>query len=175
MISLLGSIGLESLSTGNFLEGGSHTFSIGPRITWPIFNSGAIRKDIRIQSAREEQYFAAYEASILKAVGEVRNALEANAQEAERNILLRRGLEAARSALDIARDKYIQGLIPFSEVLTAMQSVYTLEDDCTVSDGRKMMNVIALFKALGGGGNHLRGRISVELALVKFRVHPVHG
>ncbi|MBQ3653251.1 MAG: TolC family protein [Synergistaceae bacterium] len=151
VISLLGSIGLESLSTGNFLEGGSHTFSIGPRITWPIFNSGAIRKDIRIQSAREEQYFAAYEASILKAVGEVRNALEANAQEAERNILLRRGLEAARSALDIARDKYIQGLIPFSEVLTAMQSVYSLEDDCTVSDGRKMMNVIALFKALGGG------------------------
>ena len=43
-----------------------------------------------------------------------------------------------------------QGLIPFSEVLTAMQSVYSLEDDCTVSDGRKMMNVIALFKALGG-------------------------
>ena len=62
VISLLGSIGLESLSTGNFLEGGSRTFSIGPRITWPIFNSGAIRKDIRIHSAREEQYFAAYEA-----------------------------------------------------------------------------------------------------------------
>ncbi len=151
VISLLGSIGLESLSTGNLLEGGSHAFSIGPRITWPIFNSGTIRKNIRIQSAREEQYFAAYEASILRAVGEVRNALTANAQEAERNILLKRGLEAARSALDIARDKYIQGLIPFSEVLTAMQSVYSLEDDCTTSDGRKMMNLIALFKALGGG------------------------
>ena len=151
VISLLGSIGLESLSTGNFLDGDSHTFSIGPKITWPIFNSGAIRKNIRIQSAREEQYFAEYEASILKAVGEVRDALTANVQEAERNILLKRGLVAARSALDIARDKYIQGLIPFSEVLTAMQSVYSLEDDCTTSDGRKMMNLIALFKALGGG------------------------
>ena len=53
--------------------------------------------------------------------------------------------------MDIARDKYVQGLAPFNDVLTAMQAVYSLEDDCTASDGRKMMNMIALFKALGGG------------------------
>ena len=150
-ITLAGSIGLESLSTGNWFEAASQMFSMGPRITWPIFNSGAIRKNIRIQSAREEQYFASYEASILKAVSEVRNALTANAQEAERNTVLKRGLSSAQSALEIARDKYIQGLIPFSEVLTAMQAVYSLEDDCTSSDGRKMVNLITLFKALGGG------------------------
>lgn len=150
-ISLIGSIGLESLSTNNLLEAGSQAFSIGPRITWPIFNSGAIRKDIRIQSAREEQYFAAFEASILQAVAEVRNALTANAQEAKRNIILKNGLTSARSALDIARDKYVQGLVPFNDVLTAMQAVYSLEDDCAASDGRKMMNLTALFKALGGG------------------------
>lgn len=150
-ITLAGSIGLESLSTGNLFGAASQFFNMGPRITWPIFNGGSIRKNIRIQSAREEQYFSAYEASILKAVGEVRNALTANAQEAERNIVLKRGLSSAQSALEIARDKYIQGLVPFSEVLSAMQAVYSLEDDCTSSDGRKMMNLIALFKALGGG------------------------
>ncbi len=32
-----------------------------------------------------------------------------------------------------------------------MQAVYSLEDDCAASDGRKMMNLTALFKALGGG------------------------
>ena len=150
-ISLTGSIGLESLSTSNLFDGSSYAFSVGPRITWPIFNSGAIRKNIRIQTAREEQYFAAFETSILKAVSEVRDALTANAQEAERNIVLKRGLSSARSALDIARDKYMQGLTPFNDVLTAMQAVYSFENDCTVSDGRKMMNLIALFKALGGG------------------------
>ena len=151
VISLAGSIGLESFSTGNFFEGGSRAFSIGPRITWPIFNSGAIRKNIRIQTAREEQYFAAFEKSILNAVSEVRNALTANAQESERNITLKRGLSSAQSALDIARDKYFQGLVTFNNVLAAMQAVYSLEDDCTSSDGRKMLNLIALFKALGGG------------------------
>lgn len=151
VISLTGSIGLESLSTGNLFEAGSQLYSIVPRITWPIFNSGTIRKNIRIQTAREEQYLAAFEASILKAVSEVRNALTANVQEAERNITLKRGLSSAQSALDIAKDKYIQGLIPFNDVLSAMQAVYSLEDDCTSSDGRRMMNLIALFKALGGG------------------------
>lgn len=151
VISLAGSIGLESLSTGNLFSAGSQFFSMGPRITWPIFNSGAIRKNIRIQTAREEQYFAAYEKTILQAVSEVRNALTANAQEAERNTILKRGLSSAQSALDIARDKYFQGLVTFNDVLTAMQAVYSLEDDCATSDGRKMMNLIALFKALGGG------------------------
>lgn len=151
VISLAGSIGLESLSTGNLFSAGSQFFSMGPRITWPIFNSGAIRKNIRIQTAREEQYFAAFEKTILNAVSEVRNALTANAQEAERNIILKHGLSSAQYALDIARDKYIQGLKPFSDVLSAMQAVYSLEDDCTSSDGRKMLNLIALFKALGGG------------------------
>ena len=150
-ISLIGSIGLESLSSSNLLEAGSQAFSIGPRITWPIFNSGAIRKNIRVQSAREEQYLAAFESVILQAVSEVRNSLTANAQEAERNIILKNGLKSARSALDIARDKYVQGLVPFNDVLTAMQAVYSLEDDCAASDGRKMMNLTALFKALGGG------------------------
>jgi len=32
-----------------------------------------------------------------------------------------------------------------------MQAVYSLEDDCTASNGRKILNLIALFKALGGG------------------------
>ena len=150
-ITLAGSIGLESLSTGNLFEAGSQLFSMGPRITWPIFNSGAIRKNIRIQSALEEQYFSAFEKTILNAVSEVRNALTANAQEAQRNITLKRGLSSAQSALDIARDKYIQGLAPFSDVLSAMQAIYSLEDDCTSSDGRKILNLIALFKALGGG------------------------
>ena len=45
----------------------------------------------------------------------------------------------------------MQGLAPFNDVLTAMQAVYSFENDCTVSDGRKMMNLIALFKAHGGG------------------------
>ena len=99
---LNGSIGLETLSGGNIFSGDSFGFSFGPRITLPIFNGGTIRKNIQIQTAREEQLLAAYEGTVLSAVAEVRNALAANAQEAERNRSLWTGMEAARAALEVA-------------------------------------------------------------------------
>ena len=45
VIALTGSIGLESLSTGNLFSSGAYGFTLGPRITWPIFNGGEIQKE----------------------------------------------------------------------------------------------------------------------------------
>ena len=54
-------------------------------------------------------------------------------------------------ALETARNKYFNGLSDFSSVLSAMQSVYSLENSLAASRGQMMNNLIALFKALGGG------------------------
>ncbi len=150
--SLTGSIGLESLSTGDFLDGDSFATSfILPKITWPIFNTGSIRKNIRVQNAVEEQLLAAYEKTVLLAVSEVRNALTANAQEEVKNRAIRRALAAAHSALDISWDKYNQGLTDFNNVLDALNSVFSIENEFAVSNGKRMINLVSLFKALGGG------------------------
>ena len=130
---------------------GAYGFTIGPKITWPIFNGGEIRKNIAVQSAVEEQLAAELEGVILRAVGEVRDALSANVQELVRNERLRRGLTAAREALSIARDKYARGLIGFGDVLSSQEAVYTAEEECISSDGQKVINMVKLFKSLGGG------------------------
>lgn len=150
-ISLTGSIGLESLSSGSLFSPKSWALSLIPQITWPLFHGDEIRKNIQVQSAREEQALAAFEQSVLRAVAEVRNALTANAQEALRGERLRLGLASAEAALAVARDKYAQGLTDFNNVLEALQATYSLEDDCAVSEGQRMTNLIMLFKALGGG------------------------
>jgi NodT family efflux transporter outer membrane factor (OMF) lipoprotein len=147
---LMGSIGLETLS-GSLLSGDSIGFSFGPRITLPIFHGGAIRRNIQVQTAREEQALAAYEGTVLSAVAEVRNALAANAQETDRNSALRQGMEAARSALDIANDRYANGLTDFNNVISAQAALLSLEDALVVSDGQTTGNAIRIFKALGGG------------------------
>ena len=148
---LIGSIGLETLSGGNLFSGDSIGFSFGPRITLPIFHGGAIRKNIQAQTAREEQLLAEYEGVVLAAVAEVRNALAAGAQEGERNKSLRAGIEAARSALEIASDRYRSGLTDFNNVISAQAALLSLEDALVVSDGQMTGNVIRIFKALGGG------------------------
>ncbi|WP_373076964.1 efflux transporter outer membrane subunit [Fusobacterium varium] len=148
---LFGSIGLESVSSGSLLSGASKGFSIGPQITLPIFHAGAIRKNIEVQSAKEEQYLAAYENTILNAVAEVRNALTAINQETEKNISLKEGVQTASLALEIAQEKYNNGLVDFQNVLDAQRALLSLQDQYATSKGQKISNLVGLFKALGGG------------------------
>lgn len=148
---LLGSIGTEALDTGSLFEGPSKAYSFGPKIVWPIFHGGAIRNNIKVQTARQEQYLAAYEQTVFKAVSEVRNALTSGLEERRRNESLRRGIEAAQTALDVANDKYRNGLTDFNNVINAQRALLTLSEACAISDGQITSNSVRLFKALGGG------------------------
>ena len=149
--TLMGSIGLESLSAGNIFSGDSFGFSFGPRITLPIFHGESIRRNIQVQAAREEQLLAAYEGTVLAAVAEVRDALAASAQEFERNVALKSGIAAAHDALGVAGDRYRSGLADFSNVIGAQQALLSLEDQYAVSRGQMTSNIVRVFKALGGG------------------------
>ncbi|MEA4871493.1 MAG: efflux transporter outer membrane subunit, partial [Synergistaceae bacterium] len=148
---LLGSIGTEGLDTGSLFEGPNKAYSFGPKIVWPIFHAGAIRNNIKVHTARQEQYLAAYEQTVLKAVAEVRTALTAGIEERKRNEALRRGTEAAQTALDVANDKYRNGLTDFNNVINAQRALLSLSEATVISDGQITSDTVMLFKALGGG------------------------
>lgn len=119
-LRLSGSVGFESLNSGNLFSPGSQGFSIGPLIlSWPLFNAGALRRNVRAQGAREKALLAAYEKTVLKAAAEVRDALAAYGQENLRRQSLEAGRSAARRALELAEDRYLHGLSDFSDVLGA--------------------------------------------------------
>lgn len=165
--SLLGSIGLESISTGSLISNSSKAFSFGPVISWPIFHAGAIRNNIRVQSAREEQYLAAYESTVLNAVAEVRNALTANTQERARNESLLAGVVAAQTAYDVASDKYKHGLTDYYNVIAAQSSLLSLQDQYATSEGQLVSNVVKLYKALGGGWAPITAENTPDMPQVK--------
>jgi len=150
--NLLGAIGWGSyVSTGGLFSSGGETSSIGPAISLPIFHGGAIRNNIKAQTAKEEQLLAAYEQTVLNAVAEVRDALTAETQERERNVSLRRGVEAAKTARAVAYDQYVTGLSAFNNVIIAQTAQLSLEEQLAISDGQMLANIVRLFKALGGG------------------------
>lgn len=148
--TLLGSIGLEALAVNNLFKTGSRTHSIGPTITWPLFDAGAIRSNIEVQSALQEQALIRYEAAVLTALEEVENALVAFAEEQNRRQSLTLATEAAQRAVELARNQYSSGLIAFGDVLTAQRSLLSLQDQLAVSEGEVTSNLIALYKTLGG-------------------------
>ncbi len=149
--TLSGSIGLEALSLSNPSSTGSWTLSGGPKVTWAIFKAGAIRQNIEIQSALQEQYLTAYEAAVLSALEEVENALVAYAKEQQRRQSLSEATQAAQKAVELAQHKYQAGLTDFSNVLDTQRSLLSFQDQLAQSDGTVTSNLVSLYKVLGGG------------------------
>ena len=148
---LFGTIGLESLSSGDFFEWASRTWSIGPGVSWNIFQGGAIRQNIEVQTARQEQALIQYEAAVLRAQEEVENILVAYAKEQLRRESLSKAATAAQRAALVAQDQYQAGLVDFNNVLDAQRSLLILQDVLNQSNGAVITNLVRLYKALGGG------------------------
>lgn len=149
--SLPGSIGLEALSINHLLSAASRAWSLAGRFGWAVFKGGAIRQNIEVQNALQEQSLKQYETTILIALEDVENALAAFAEEQERRDALREATQAAQRAAELARDQYASGLIDFQVVLDAERSVLSFQDQLAQSQGQVSSNLISLYKALGGG------------------------
>jgi NodT family efflux transporter outer membrane factor (OMF) lipoprotein len=149
--SLLGSIGIETLTIAGVASSDDLIYRIGPQFSWRVFDAGAIRRNIQIQSALQEQALARYESVVLKALEEVENALKAYAEEQNRRDALIQASQAADKAMTHAQEKFRAGLIAFYDVLDAQRSLLSFEDQLAQSEGTVTADLIALYKALGGG------------------------
>jgi len=149
--SLSGSGGIESVSTSDFFTAGSRFFSVGPTVRWPILDFGRIRNNIDVQSAREEQAAAAYEQAVLTSLREVEDALVSFSKEQARRQTLAGAVDANRRAAGLANQLYQQGRSDFLSVLQAQRDLYASEDALVQSDRSVSSDLVALYKALGGG------------------------
>lgn len=149
--SLTGSFGVQSSKIGNLFDGDSRFWSIGPAVRWPILEFGRIRGNIRVQNARQEQAVARYHSAVLVAFEDVENALVNYAREQDRRVSLSSAVDSAAIAVDLAKELNSRGLTDFLSVLDAQQQLYILQDQLAQSDRAVTANLIALYKALGGG------------------------
>jgi outer membrane protein, multidrug efflux system len=148
---LFGTIGLESISAGDFFKYSSRAWGFGPSVSWNIFDGGAIRQNIKVQTARQEQALIQYESAVLGAQEEVENVLVAYAKEQQRRESLIKAEAAAQRAALLAQDQYQAGLVDFNNVLDAQRALLVLQDEQARSQGSVISNLVRLYKALGGG------------------------
>jgi len=148
---LNGAIGYESLSSGNLLTADSLVWNYGPRVTWPVFHGNAIRANIEVQSALQEEALIRYESAVLAALEEVEDALSAYVEEQIRRASLHEAAAAARDAADFAQNNYDAGVIDFDTVLDAQRTLLSYQDALVQSEASVIINLVRLYKALGGG------------------------
>lgn len=149
--SLTGEVGLQGVSTSDWFTAGSRFWSAGPTVQWRIFDAGRIRANIRVKNARQEQALASYEKTVLTSFEDVENALVAYAKEQTRNVSLEEAVRKSRNSLQISSQRYANGLTNFIDVLEAERTLYQAQDNLVQSDQAVGQDLIALYKALGGG------------------------
>jgi len=149
--SLTGSLAISGDKLSAFGNWDNRSWSIGPTVTWPLFDAGRIRANIAIQNANQEESLLAYRSTILLAIQEVENALIAYSKEQQHRKSLVDALAASRRSVELSTQLYTQGQTDFLNVLTAQRALLSSEEALATSDRTVATNLIALYKALGGG------------------------
>jgi multidrug efflux system outer membrane protein len=119
--------------------------------TQPVFDGGRRHASVRV--AREETVQAAlgYRSAVLVALSNVEDALARYRAEETRRAALTRSVAAAQGSLAIAEDQYRTGFVTFINVYQAQITLFNAQDQLTQSDGDIATDLVAIYKALGGG------------------------
>ncbi|HWZ63149.1 MAG TPA: efflux transporter outer membrane subunit [Steroidobacteraceae bacterium] len=150
-VSLIGDAGAESVSVSSWFEPGSRFWSIGPSIQWKALDFGRVRAEVDAQTAVQEAALAAYQKAVLVSLQEAENAIVAYAQEQNRHRALSDAVAENRRALQLADSLYSYGRVNFLDVLDARRTLYQSDDQLALSDQSVSLDLIVLYKALGGG------------------------
>jgi NodT family efflux transporter outer membrane factor (OMF) lipoprotein len=160
--SLFGSIGYTTAGStsppqsrnaglGDLFEGKSFGYSAGPSFSWDLFNYGRITNSIRVEDARFQQLAVDYENTVLQAVQEVEDAMTAYLRTQDQVAILADAVAAYKSSVDLSTLQYKEGLVDFQRVLDAQQNLVQQQDNLVTTTGDVGLNLISLYKALGGG------------------------
>ncbi|KAB0489367.1 efflux transporter outer membrane subunit [Pseudomonas vancouverensis] len=148
-ISLLGSIVWSTSS----LSGASNSLDLvgGPSLRWDIFDHGRITNNVRVQDARLQQLIVIYQDSVRQAAREADDAATGLTKALEREQILREASIAAERSVTLASAQYREGYSDFQRVLDAQRALFAQQDIYLVNRGTAVNNLIALYKAVGGG------------------------
>ncbi|MEO0663182.1 MAG: TolC family protein, partial [Planctomycetota bacterium] len=129
----------------------TETGSVGPLLSVPIFNAGRLRLNVESEEAVLQQLEASLRSQVLVAQEEVENALVAVAQDRLEIDLLGEAARAAERTVDLSLQLYTSGQSDFQDVLQAERSLFSLQDDLAVSRLTLLLDMVELYRALGGG------------------------
>ena len=163
-VSLTGSFGIAALNASQLGSLRSEQYGVGPTVSLPIFRGGQLVSTLALRKQQQKEAALTYQKTVLQALHDVDNALTAYNTEQKREEELTKTVTAARRALDLARQRYVQGVATFLDVLTAQSVLLGAEIQLAQSTTLVSTNLVLLYKALGGGWEQTYPDPSAETA-----------
>jgi NodT family efflux transporter outer membrane factor (OMF) lipoprotein len=150
-ITLDGSFGLQALQFKDLGNWAARQYGLGPTITLPIFEGGRLRATLELRKVQQQEAALNYQQTVLQAWHDVDNALTAYANEQRRRDSLQESVTQNKRAVNLAQQRYTQGVADFLNVLDAERSLLSAQLQLADSTTTVSQNLVQLYKALGGG------------------------
>lgn len=150
-ITIGGDGGFQSLSIRDLFQGKSKTWAIGGDINLPIFEGGRLIGNYRASKASLAEAACTYQQTILKALEEVEGNLVGYKQgltvcnELQANLVHQQNIDFLTEQL------YGQGIKTFLDLLSQKEQVIQSREVLLLSQSATLIDLIALYKSLGGG------------------------
>jgi multidrug efflux system outer membrane protein len=150
-VSFQGEIGFYAADSDDIGHSAGETWSYGPGIRWAAFDLGRVMARIDQTEALRDGSLARYEQTVLRALEETENALVAYSHSRRQLDYLHDSVTAVDRAVELAHVRYEGGASSFLDVLDAERAQLEAQDRMSAARTEAATNLIALYKALGGG------------------------
>ncbi len=136
-------------------------FSGGPGFRWNILNYGRIKNNVRVQDARLQQLLVNYQNTVLRAAQEAEDGMAGFLRTQEQVGYLGGSVKASLRSVELALIQYRDGAADYTRVLNTQEFLVQQQDALTAARGEVVRNLIAMYKALGGGWQLRKGKAFV--------------
>ncbi|NNM44198.1 MAG: TolC family protein [Chlamydiae bacterium] len=148
---LTGAIGRLADSGHALLKDENTLWAFGPYFTWPILDMGKILANVDAKTSQQKQALINYEKTVISSLKDVETSLVGYGEENERYKYLNDQVNSEKKLLKLSLELFQSGLTNFTDVLQQEATLLTNEDTLVQSKEQVVLNLIALYKALGGG------------------------
>lgn len=149
-LTLTGSAGNTATTLNELTDIDSLVYSAVAAVVGPLFRGGALRAEVRASKARAEAAAAIYSGVVLTALREVEDALVNDHANQERLRFQQQRLEEAKSADNLARQRYQRGVESLLKVLETERRLRAAEEALITTKADLWNTRINLFLSLGG-------------------------
>jgi NodT family efflux transporter outer membrane factor (OMF) lipoprotein len=155
--SLFGTLGFQTSDNtdesdfSDLFKKNSFTYTAGGGFNWDLFNYGRITNNVRVEDARFQELAVNYEDTVIRAAQEVEDAMVGFLQSQNTVVFLADAVKAAKRSVELSLIQYREGLVDYQRVLDTQRDLTTQQDNLVFTAGSVGQNLIAMYRALGGG------------------------
>ena len=133
----------------------SAAFSYGAAagLLQPLLNLGKIHAGIDRADAKQQEAYLTYQKVVLTTLQEIETTMSNYFTAQVRRQMLAASAADLRESVRLSQLRYQEGVISFLDVLDAQRVLYVAEIDLACSAAETATNLIAVYKAIGGGAN----------------------